>query len=61
MASQTTGSKNQKPKPPANADDKAQSERFIDTAREHGADDGREKFERAFKKVVPPRKSNKAR
>ena len=49
--------KTQKPKPPANADDKAQSERFIDTAREYGADVSGEKFERAFKKVVPPKKS----
>ena len=61
MPGQTTGSKNQKPKPPRNADDKAQSDRFIETAREYGADDGPEKFERAFKKVVPSKKATKAR
>jgi hypothetical protein len=48
--------KAQKPRPPKNADDKAQSERFIETARELGADDSGEKFERAFKKVVPPKR-----
>lgn len=45
-----------KPKVPAKADDKEQSERFIDTAREYGADEGRDKFERAFKKAVPQKK-----
>ena len=45
-----------KPKVPPNADDKEQSERFIDTAREHGTDESGEEFERAFKKVVPPKK-----
>jgi hypothetical protein len=45
---------------PRNADDKAQSERFIETAREHGADDEGEKFKRAFKEVVPPRRRPKS-
>jgi hypothetical protein len=43
-----------KPKP--QPDDPAESKRFVDMARELGADEtekGREAFERAFKKVVP--------
>lgn len=39
-----------KPKPPP--DDPEQSKRFIETAREIGADETREGAERAFKKVV---------
>jgi hypothetical protein len=38
-----------KPKP----DEKPQGERFIETAREIGADETKEGFEEAFKKVVP--------
>jgi len=37
-----------KPKP----EEKPQSERFIETAREIGADETREAFDRAFKKVT---------
>ena len=48
-----------KPRIPSRADDKEQSERFIETARESGADEGREKFERAFKRAVPPRQPNR--
>ena len=47
--------KSPKPPPP---DDPAQLKRFIDMAREVGADEtekGREAFERAFKKVVAKR------
>jgi hypothetical protein len=44
-----------KPKVPESADDKEQSERFIEAAREFGADKGGKKFERAFKKLVPPK------
>jgi hypothetical protein len=33
-----------------------QSQRFIDAAREHGADDNPEAFERLFAKIVPPKK-----
>lgn len=40
-----------KPKP----DDKKQSEHFIKKAREVEADESGEVFERAFKKVVPPK------
>lgn len=38
-----------KPKP----DEKPQSERFIEAAREAEADETEEGFERAFKKIVP--------
>jgi hypothetical protein len=38
-----------KPKP----DDPAQSQRFLDTAKEVGADRDDEALERAFKKIVP--------
>jgi hypothetical protein len=38
-----------KPKP----DEKPQRERFIETAREIGADETEEAFEKAFTKVVP--------
>lgn len=46
-----------KPKPPKNADDKEQSERFIETARKHGADnpEAREKLERLFKRAAKPK------
>ncbi len=37
----------------AKHDDEAQSLRFIEMAREIGADASDEQFERAFKKVVP--------
>jgi hypothetical protein len=49
-----------KPKP--QPDDPAESKRFIDMAHELGADEtekGREAFERAFTKVVRPRKSDR--
>jgi len=42
-----------KPKPPP--DDPEQSKRFIDMAREIGADATKEEFERVFKKVVAPK------
>ena len=45
-----------KPKPPS--DDPAESKRFIDMARELGADERPEAFERALEKVIgKPRKS----
>ncbi len=49
-----------KPKP--TRDDPAESKRFIDMARELGADEsetGREAFERAFRKVVPAKQQRK--
>lgn len=39
-------------KPAPKPDDPAQSKRFIDAAREIGADENPEAFDRAFKKVV---------
>ncbi len=39
-----------KPKP----DEKPQRERFIEAAREIGADETQEGFERAFEKVISP-------
>lgn len=36
-------------------DEKPQSERFIEKAKELGADESAEEFERAFKKIVPPK------
>jgi len=44
----------QKPKPPA--DNPEQFKRFIDMAREVEADESPEAIDRAFDKVVPPRK-----
>ena len=44
-----------KPKVPKDADDKEQSERFIETARKHGADKDHKEFERLFKAAVPAR------
>ena len=46
-----------KPKPPP--DDPEQSKRFIEIAREVGADSTPEEFDRAFKKVAKPRKPQK--
>jgi len=40
-------------KPQPKSDDAEQSKRFVETAREIGADESKEGFERAFKKVVP--------
>lgn len=44
-----------KPKAPKTADDKEQSERFIETARKYGTDETGKEFERVFKKVIPPK------
>jgi len=40
-----------KPRPP---DEKPQRERFIEAAREHGASEDPEPFERIFRQVVKP-------
>ena len=37
-------------------DEKSQRERFIDAARESGADESGKEFERAFRKIVPASK-----
>jgi hypothetical protein len=42
------GIKQKKPK----ATDKRQSERFLEAARKHGADQSMEEFERSFKKIA---------
>jgi hypothetical protein len=43
-----------KPRPPKNADDPEQSRRFIDTAREVGADETPGGMDRSFDKVIRP-------
>lgn len=43
-------------KNPPKPDEKPQHERFKEAAREHGADKNAEAFERAFGKIVPPKK-----
>ena len=45
-----------KAKPTPNHDDLDQSKRFIDTAREREADETEEGADKAFKKVVSPKK-----
>lgn len=42
-------------KPKRKQDDKAQSERFKKKARELEADETGDEFERAFKKIIPPK------
>lgn len=46
-------------KPAKNDKEKAQIERFKKKAKELGADESSEAFERAFKKVVKPARPNK--
>jgi hypothetical protein len=46
-----------KPKP----DDAAQSKRFIETAKEVGADEDAEALERAFKKITPQERRKESR
>ena len=50
--SQVPAMPRQKPEPPPDADDPAQSRRFIDMAREVEADERLESFERAFARVT---------
>ncbi len=42
-------------KPARKPDDPEQSKRFIEKAREIEVDESGEAFERAFKKIIPPR------
>jgi hypothetical protein len=44
------------PKEKQKLDDKEQSERFIATAREVGADENPKKFETVFQKMIPPKR-----
>lgn len=46
-------------KPVPKPDDPKQSKRFIETAKEVGADTDDEALERAFKKIVPERDKRK--
>lgn len=46
-------------KKPSEADEKPQHDRFKEAAREAGADESGETFERAFGKIVPPKKPAK--
>jgi hypothetical protein len=43
-------------KPKLKHDDPEQSKRFIDTAREIGADETEKRADRAFKKIAPPKR-----
>jgi len=45
-------------KPAPKPDDPAQSKRFIETAEEVDADTDDAALERAFKKIVPPKRSS---
>ena len=40
-------------------DPKAQFKRFVETAREHGVDESGKEMERAFRKLVPPKRAVK--
>ena len=44
-----------RPKPKRNRSDPAQSERFIEAARNAGMDESGEVFEIAFKKIIAPK------
>ena len=46
----------QKPKSAVKPDDPAEYERFLTTAKDVGADESAERFERAMKKIVSPKK-----
>ena len=48
--------KTQKPKIPDAADDKEQSERFIEAVRTHDADETGNSLEDSFKKIVSPKR-----
>ena len=48
-----------KPTVPPNADDPAESQRFIDMAREVEADESPEAPDRAFDRIIPSRPSTK--
>jgi hypothetical protein len=43
-------------KPAPKPDDSAQSQRFLDTAKEVGADSDDKALERAFKKIIPAKR-----
>ena len=43
----------------AKKDQKAQSKRFVEKAKELGADESGEAFERALEEIVPPKRPNR--
>jgi hypothetical protein len=45
----------EKPKAKPKPSKKTQYGRFVETARQLGADENEESFERAFRKIVPPK------
>ncbi len=45
-------------KVPDNADDKEQSERFIEAAQTHGTNESSKAFERLIKKITPTKRSS---
>lgn len=45
------------PKTKLKSDDPEQSKRFIETAREIGTDETGKEFEKAIKRIVPPKRS----
>ena len=51
----STASKPKRKPPRPQAASKAQYKRFVDAAREIGVDETGERFERAFRKIVPPK------
>ena len=52
----TTKTAERKAPPSRKIEDKEQYERFREFAREHGADDDPETFDRKFRKIVTPRR-----
>lgn len=60
MATKARTTKRATRKPPSQKiEDKAQYERFREFAREHGADDDPEAFDRAFRKIVPSKEASR--
>jgi hypothetical protein len=52
-----TKTRTKRAKPSQKTEDKEQYKRFREFAREHEADEDPEKFDREFRKVVPPKSS----
>jgi hypothetical protein len=50
------GKAGEKQKQPPKTKDKRQYERFVETARKLGVDESKDAFERAFKKIVSPKR-----
>lgn len=48
-------------KKPPDPNEKPQKERFIEAAKKLGVDESGEEFEKAFKKIVPPKKAAKTK